>query len=262
MTINFHDQGNKHSYTNRRADGSWLALMRNTVNTAHINHAADIGCGGGIYSKALADLRIKSVTGVDFSKAMIDGARLNCRNYEQLNFQLGNANKTGLPSGKFDLILERALIHHLHDLKSCFNEAYRLLNDGGTFVVQDRTPKDCLLQGSSTHIRGYIFSKFPHLAELEIKRRHEGEVVKNNLQSAGFSNMEEMKLWETRRIYSSKRELLADIRSRNGRSILHELTNYELEELITFIDDKLDEKEIVEKDRWTVWKATKEHSGE
>lgn len=205
----------------------------------------------------MADLGIPAVTGVDFSEAMIDAAKMNCGDYHQLNFQVGNALETGLPSGKSDLILERALIYHLQDLSACFTEAYRVLNHGGTFIIQDRTPADCLLEGTSTHIRGYILSKFPRLKTIETRRRHEFETVLRELEAVGFSKIEVIKLWETRQVYSSKEELLRDIRSRTGRSILHELDDWELEGLVDYIDDKLDEKEIIEKDRWAIWKATK-----
>ena len=256
MTINFHDENNKQSYTTRAADAGWLALLGKIIDPASIGHAADIGCGGGIYTKALADLKIPAVTGVDFSEAMIDAAKTNCGDYHQLNFQVGNALETGLSSGKPDLILERALIHHLQDLEACFTEAYRVLNHGGTFITQDRTPVDCLLEGTSIHIRGYILSKFPRLKTIETQRRHESETVSRELGAVGFSKIKEIKLWETKQVYSSKKELLDDIRSRTGRSILHELDNRELKELVDYMDGKLDEKEIIEKDRWTIWKAT------
>lgn len=259
MTINFHDETNKRSYTTRNADAGWIDLMDKVISHRSIEHATDIGCGGGIYSKALADMGIPAVTGIDFSETMINGARENCRNYEQVNFQVGNALETGLPDEKFDLVVERALIHHLSDLQACFNEAFRVLKPGGTLFIQDRTPSDCLLQGTSNHIRGYIFSEFPRLIDIEIQRRYDSFNVLQELDTAGFAELEEFKLWETRKVYSRKKDLLSDLRSRTGRSILHELNDQELEKLVTFIDSKIENTELIEKDRWTVWKALKKY---
>lgn len=43
-----------------------------------------------------------------------------------------------------------------------------------------------------------------------------------------------------------------------GRSILHELDDDELSALISYIDKAItNEENIVEKDRWTIWKAVK-----
>lgn len=70
--------------------------------------------------------------------------------------------------------------------------------------------------------------------------------------------IEEVKLWETRKVYQTKEQLLKDLSERTGRSILHELDDEELNELINFIDQAIStEHNIVESDRWTIWKVVK-----
>ncbi|WP_232101888.1 class I SAM-dependent methyltransferase [Paenibacillus sp. URB8-2] len=64
------------------------------------------------------------VTGMDFSAEMLVGAAENC-------------------SG----------------LSTCFQEAHRVLKPGGTFIIQDRTPEDCSLAGSSWELVNFIGSK-------------------------------------------------------------------------------------------------------
>ncbi|SFB28609.1 Methyltransferase domain-containing protein [Lentibacillus halodurans] len=257
MPINFHDNNNQKTYTTRTADAGWINAVTKLIDIEKIDHAADIGCGGGIYSKALAGMGIPNITGLDFSQAMIDGAESNCRYYTQINFRIGNAIQTGLPDHTFDFILERALIHHLTDLQSCFAEANRIMKEEGTIIIQDRTPADCLLKGTNHHIRGYIFSLFPRLAELEMARRHNSNQVFNALKVSGFKDIQSFKIWETRKKYASKEKLFTDIHSRSGRSILHELNDNELEQLIRHIDKQLGTDNIIEQDRWTIWKATK-----
>ncbi len=65
-------------------------------------------------------------------------------------------------------------------------------------------------------------------------------------------------MWETRKVYDDKEQLLKDLSERIGRSILHELNDKELKLLINYIDESISTKcGIVEKDRWTIWKAVK-----
>jgi ubiquinone/menaquinone biosynthesis C-methylase UbiE len=258
LGIDFHHEKNSNSYTTRYADHSWINAMKDLVPFEQISKAVDIGCGGGIYSKALLDMGVNSITGVDFSETILEGARKSCKEYKNISFQHGNALDTGLESNRYHLILERALIHHIDDLQNCFSEAYRLLKENGFFIIQDRTPEDCLLEGNNSHIRGFFFTFFPRLIEKEIKRRYSSQFVMETLKNAGFREIKEIKLWETREVYENKAQLLKDLNERTGRSILHELDDQELNELINHIDKSIStDKNIVEKDRWTIWKAVK-----
>lgn len=67
MGIDFHNKDNQTTYTTRQADHSWMEAMKDLVPIMNISKATDIGCGGGIYSKALADMGVSSIIGVDFS---------------------------------------------------------------------------------------------------------------------------------------------------------------------------------------------------
>lgn len=258
MEIDFHSPNNRSTYTTRNADNSWVAAIKSLVPIEDISKAVDIGCGGGIYSKALSDMGASSVTAVDFSKAILEGAKENCKEYKNISFKHGHALETGLKSNEFNLLLERALIHHLKDLPACFTEAYRILEHDGTYIIQDRTPEDCLVKGSNRHIRGYFFECFPKLIEKETNRRHASSFVIDSLKKAGFRKIEEVTLWETRKVYDNKAQLLSDLRERTGRSILHELDDHELIQLLAHIDASiLTDHTIIEEDRWTIWKAVK-----
>ncbi|MCJ8010997.1 class I SAM-dependent methyltransferase [Paenibacillus sp. KQZ6P-2] len=258
MPMNFHDPDNRNSYTTRKADVSWLELISEHMDLKG-KQAVDIGCGGGIYTRALLDLGAEHVTGVDFSAEMLKGAASNLAVVDQkVTLLQGNAYKTPLTSKRYDIVLERALIHHLMDLPVCFAEAHRILKPGGTLIVQDRTPEDCLQPGSDTNIRGFFFEKYPRLAKNEVSRRHHSEEVTKALLAGGFHEIRELKLWETRAVFDHPEALFADLRRRTGRSILHELSGAELEELIVYIAGKMNcdgSGPIIEKDPWTIWLA-------
>ncbi|MFJ7732923.1 class I SAM-dependent methyltransferase [Lysinibacillus sp. NPDC097231] len=258
MGIDFHNKNNQTTYTTRHADHSWVEAIKKLIPAKNIAKAADVGCGGGIYTKVLADMGVPSVIGVDFSQAMLVGAKENCKEYSNITFKQGDASDTGLNNNSYQLVLERALIHHIQDLKTCFQEAYRILENKGVYIIQDRTTEDCLLKGDDYHIRGYFFERFPRLIKQEINRRHSSELVVETLKESGFSDIQEVKLWETRNVYDQKEQLLKDLQERTGRSILHELDDNEIHELVDYIDKSIStDSSIVEKDRWTIWKAVK-----
>lgn len=261
MPINFHDESNRFSYTTREADPTWVTTIKDMVDVVG-KHVLDIGCGGGIYSKALAEMGAAHVTGIDFSEESLKGAQQYCQGYSNIDFEVGNALDTGLPGEQADVILERALIHHLasNALGACFVEAYRLLKPGGMLIVQDRTPVDCLQPGSTTNMRGYFFEHFPRLKDAEIARRRESKEVVNALLHASFEGVEERKLWETRAVYPDLDTLSEDLLNRTGRSILHELSDAELRDLVDYIHLQFkdyDGGKITEQDCWTIWSGVK-----
>ncbi|UWE04390.1 class I SAM-dependent methyltransferase [Laceyella sacchari] len=260
MPIDFHSKNNRFTYAARQAYLSWISTIQNIVDVKG-KRVLDMGCGGGIYCKAFAQMGAKHVTGIDFSKEMIKGATENCKDYPQIAFVVGDALDTNLPSSTYDVILARALIHHLSDLESCFRETYRLLKPGGIFIVQNRTIENALQPPSENHIRGYFFEVYPRLIDIEAERRHDGKAVKEALLKVGFRSVDEHPLCETRKTYTDLEELKNDLLARTGRSILHELSDPELEYLVQYISERLSNRstqEIVEQDYWTIWVAKKE----
>ncbi len=257
MPINFHNVENRFSYSNRQVDPEWIKNILAIANPQG-KQVLDIGCGGGLYTRVWAQLGASNVLGIDFSEVMIQTARDLSANIPNISFSVGDATLTGLDDKLADIIFERALIHHVSDISSCLNEAFRLLKTGGIYIVQDRTPDDIVPPASEEHIRGYFFEKFPHLLEFEHKRRPHLNKVKEELIKSGFSDIRTFSFWETRKIYPSMADLTTDLRERKGRSILHEINDIQLENLITYISSSIRSKEtIIEKDRWTIWTALK-----
>lgn len=215
MSIDFHSKQNRSSYATRKADDSWVQTIKAIYDVTGKN-VLDIGCGGGIYTKALIKMGGSDVTGLDFSEEQLAAAREHCKEFTNIHFQTGNALETRLDNDQFDMVLTRAVIHHIKDIKSCFKEIFRILKPGGICIIQDRTPEDCLLPGSENHIRGYFFSKFPDLINKETARRYSSQQIRKALAGAGFIHAADGKLWEVRETYPSFAELETDLLNRTG----------------------------------------------
>lgn len=256
MAIDFHARANRGTYADRRASAIWAEAIRHLVDPTG-KRVADIGCGGGIYSLKWHEIGADQVVGVDFSAEMIGAAREQAAGLSQISFRQGDATATGLPPGSVDIVFQRALIHHLKSYQACFAEARRLLVPGGRLIIQDRTPADVEVPGSPEHIRGYFFERFPRLLAIETGRRPTEAAVAQALQAAGFGRKESSTLWEVRKIHRNVEQLKKDLAARTGRSILHELNDGELADLISYIVARLPAGDtIIEKDRWTLWSAT------
>ncbi|SDK59619.1 class I SAM-dependent methyltransferase [Sediminibacillus albus] len=261
MAVDFHSKETRLSYTNRDVDPLWENILLSRVNIEG-STILDLGCGGGIYTKALAQMGAKRIIGLDYSKEMLRTARKYCKNELNTEFIWGDAANTELKNEQFDLILNRAVIHHLTDLPLLFKEIHRLLKPGGIAFIQDRTLEDCLLPGNKNHIRGYFFEAFPNLITFERERRPLATEVEKFLHNSGFSHINTLTFWETRKHYNSFRCLEQDIKARTGRSILHELSDKELNILVNYIKRQLNSgnESIHEKDRWTIWTTYKNYT--
>jgi ubiquinone/menaquinone biosynthesis C-methylase UbiE len=256
VPIDFHDTANRRTYSGRDADASWRETVAALVDPVGAT-VVDVGCGGGTYTRAWSELGATTVVGVDFSEPILDAAREAHRDLPRVTFRRGEAAATGLPDGCADVVIERALIHHVRDLAATSAEAFRVLRAGGVVLIQDRTPDDVGLPGSATHPRGWLFDVLPRLLDVENGRRPDTAVVTAALERAGFGDVTTTRLWEVRRRHADREDYLTEIGSRTGRSILHELGDEELARLVDELRRRLPDGPLVEQDRWTLWRAVR-----
>ncbi len=254
MPIDFSAPANRDTYGGRDADASWRDAVRSVLDPAGLD-VADVGCGAGVYSRACSELGAASVVGVDSSAVVLSAAEEEARGSGRLRFVLGDAAATTLPGASVDVVFERALVHHISDLAPVVAEARRLLRPGGAYLVQDRTPDDVAVPGSPDHPRGWFFEVFPRLLEIENGRRRSTEALTGELTAGGFPEVTTASLEEVRRRYASPEDYLAEIRTRTGRSILHDLDDDELDHLVGELRRRLPAGPLTERDRWTFWAA-------
>ncbi len=101
---------------------------------------ADIGCGGGLFSEALA-FAGATVTAIDATDSVIDVARTHAAQNElnidyrvQLSRQLAASE-----SGTFDAVVCMELIEHVPDPAALVADCSALLRDGGQLFISTLT---------------------------------------------------------------------------------------------------------------------------
>lgn len=109
---------------------------------------ADIGCGGGILSEALAKAGA-SVTAIDMSEKALQVARMHAiENGLEIDYQLASAEELAeKKAGEFPLVCCMELLEHVPNPESLLASLAGLLQPGGTLVLStlNRTAKSFLL---------------------------------------------------------------------------------------------------------------------
>jgi ubiquinone/menaquinone biosynthesis C-methylase UbiE len=254
--MRFDDPATARTYAGRQVDATWEQWCRRVLDPAG-KDVVDIGCGGGIYSRGFRRCGAKTVTGVD---ASLQYVRESQKDHPGLRFIHAPCEDTGLPDTSVDLVFERALIHHLDRAQQVANahEMHRLLRAGGTAVVQDRTIEDVRTPSDDHWIRRELLTMFPRLLEIERARRPDRAAYRRILRNAGFAAVEIQSVIEVRRIYAGWNDLEQEILSRKGKSILFELADDELAAYCRRLAHLAGNHELIERDPWTVWIASKQ----
>ncbi len=145
----------------------------------------EIGAGSGRFTIPLLK-RGFHITALELSKHMADRLKAVARPYQKrlsvVNEDLFSVGKNW--NGQFDVILGFHILHHIDDLRGCFQSIHRMLNSGGRMIftepnilnilyyVQFLVEKDMAWQGE----KGYVNMRKVYLKKL--------------LQNAGFKNIE------------------------------------------------------------------------
>lgn len=105
----------------------------------------DFGCGGGIGSRRIAKRLSKEghLTCVDISNFWISKAKKRLKNYENVEFIVGEITALDIPDSYYDII---SIFYVLHDIppsrrKEMINCLSKKLNEGGRLYISEPTKR-------------------------------------------------------------------------------------------------------------------------
>ena len=113
--------------------------IRSLLPSSKDIRALDVGCGAGFLTLLLLELGCM-VTGVDFSKEMLEQAQKNIR---EKGFDCGfellqmDAQKLEFEDESFDFVISRNVIWTIPDAAGACHEMFRVLKAGGTLLNLD-----------------------------------------------------------------------------------------------------------------------------
>jgi arsenite methyltransferase len=101
----------------------------------------DLGSGAGVdVFRAAREVGLEGrVIGVDMTPEMITTARHNAEagGYANVEFRLGDIEHLPVDDSTVDVVLSNCVINLVPDKRQVFDEIYRVLGEGGRFVVSD-----------------------------------------------------------------------------------------------------------------------------
>lgn len=118
-----------------------------SVAWAHIEEAADLGCGTGRTGAWLKQQGVASLDGVDLTAEMLEGAR--ARGIYRRLF-LGDIRETPLQAGAYDLVTVDLVDEHLPEVRPLYQECARIAHSNGYLVLVGYHPF-FLMGGMPTH---------------------------------------------------------------------------------------------------------------
>ncbi|MGQ0679177.1 MAG: class I SAM-dependent methyltransferase [Actinomycetota bacterium] len=100
----------------------------------------EVGCGLGRYTFLLAERGIK-VEGLDLSPQLLDRLeRINDGRYSIPTHCFDLVDAPPEMNGAFDAVVGFFVLHHVHELKPCFEVAARLVKPGGSVAFLEPNP--------------------------------------------------------------------------------------------------------------------------
>lgn len=144
----------------------------------------DVGCANGFSAIQHEEKPFHSLTGVDFSEAMIDAAEKNrtaCASPERYRFEIGDVRSLRFENESFDLVYTTRTLINLpswEEQKQGVNECLRVCRRGGTVILSEAFWEPLTLLNAMRALKS-----MPPLVEHDFNRYLKKSVLEKYLES-------------------------------------------------------------------------------
>lgn len=152
----------KEKYLNSFEQNKFLPLLGDLKN----KRVLDVGAGTGRLSLSMAKIGAQ-VTALDISEQML---KILKNKDKKITTIVGDAEALPFPNNTFDIVTAAFLIVHLKDPLAFFDEAYRVLQDGGILAISNINQKsapDVETKSGKIKIESYYHRPDKIVEELE-----------------------------------------------------------------------------------------------
>jgi SAM-dependent methyltransferase len=130
-----HHESVLRSHKWRTAENSAAYLLPHLAADAKV---LDVGCGPGTITAGLADRVPRGhVTGIDAAQGIVDQARAEAGDRENLTFATGDVYALDYPDDSFDVVHAHQVLQHLSDPVRALREMRRVARPGGIVAARD-----------------------------------------------------------------------------------------------------------------------------
>ena len=114
------------------------AIIKRLFEEPDLGEVIEFGCGTGFFTKAIAK-KARNVFATDLSDEMLEMARIQLKEFQNITIQKANCEDTSFPSGRFDTVFMANLIHVLINPIKTLQESNQILKNGGLLLIVDFT---------------------------------------------------------------------------------------------------------------------------
>lgn len=158
--------GFRHKYFIKTKCEELLGVLKQHFGSVDGLRCLDLGCGTGEAEEYLGSF---DIVGIDYTLGMLMHAREKNTKYD---FLLSSACSLPIRDSSFDVVFSMCMMHHIPDSRDrvkVFNEAGRVLKDGGLLIVFEHNPynpytryvvRTCPMDRNARLISAYDLKKY------------------------------------------------------------------------------------------------------